>query len=58
MTSDIEVFAAAGEKNILAGRMYPHFRRGSESASFIYDDKYLANPDAYELDPALPLSAC
>ncbi len=55
MTNDIEVFVADGERNILAGRMYPHFRRGSESASFIYDDQYLANPRAYQLDPALPL---
>ena len=37
------------------GRMYSHRRRGSESASFVYDDRFLANPDAYALDPALPL---
>lgn len=55
MTDNIEVFVVIGEKNIFAGRMFPHYRRGSESASFIYDDKYLANPGAYELDPALPL---
>ena len=51
VSNDIEVFVADGERNILAGRMYPHFRRGSESASFIYDDQYLANPRAYQLDP-------
>ena len=55
VSNDIEVFVADGETNILAGRMYPHFRRGSESASFIYDDQYLANPGAYQLDPVLPL---
>jgi serine/threonine-protein kinase HipA len=55
MTDYIEVFVAIGGKNIFAGRMYPHYRRGSESASFIYDGKYLGNPEAYELDPALPL---
>ena len=55
MTGDIEVFVADGERNILAGRLYPHLRRGSESASFIYDNEYLANPGAYQLDPALPL---
>lgn len=55
MTSDIEVFVAVGERNILVGRLYPHHRRGSESASFIYDNKYLASTDAYELDPGLPL---
>src|ERR1700722_4326928 len=55
VSNDVEVFVADGETNILAGRMYPHFRRGSESASFIYDDQYLANPRAYQLDPGLPL---
>ncbi len=55
MRSDIEVYVALGERNLLAGRMYPHRRRGSESASFVYDDRYLADPDAYALDPALPL---
>lgn len=55
MTDDIEVFVAVGKRNTLAGRMYPHSRRGSESASFIYDDRYLATPDAYQLDPVLPL---
>jgi serine/threonine-protein kinase HipA len=55
VSNDIEVFVADGERNILAGRMYPHLRRGSESASFIYDNEYLANPGAYQLDPALPL---
>lgn len=55
MTDYIEVFVAVGERNILAGRMYPHYRRGSESASFVYDDKYLTSGEAYELDPGLPL---
>lgn len=54
MTAVIEVYSAEGSRDVLAGRMYPHFRRGTESASFIYDDKYLASPDAYELDPGLP----
>src|SRR5450755_799409 len=35
--------------------MYPHRRRGIESASFVYNDRYLADPDAYALDPGLPL---
>ena len=55
MSSDIEVHVAVGEKNILAGRLYPHSRRGTESASFIYNDRYLADPDAYALDSGLPL---
>ena len=53
--SDIEVYVAVGEQNLLAGRMYPHRRRGIESVSFVYNDRYLADPDAYALDPGLPL---
>jgi serine/threonine-protein kinase HipA len=55
VNSDIEVHVALGDRNLLAGRMHSHRRRGSESASFVYDDRYLADPDAYALDPALPL---
>jgi serine/threonine-protein kinase HipA len=55
MSDDVEVHVAVGEKNVLAGRMYPHHRRGVESASFVYNDRYLADPDAYALDPGLPL---
>jgi len=55
MSDEIAVYVAVGERNLLAGRLYPHRRRGIESASFVYDDRYLAHPDAYALDPALPL---
>jgi serine/threonine-protein kinase HipA len=53
--SDIEVHVAVGDRNLLAGQLYSHRHRGSESASFAYDSRYLADPDAYSLDPALPL---
>ena len=55
MTSDVTVSVVVGQRNMLAGRLYPQRRRGVESASFVYDDRYLADPDAYALDPALPL---
>jgi serine/threonine-protein kinase HipA len=55
MSDEIAVYVAVGDRNLLAGRLYPHRRRGIESASFVYDDRYLADPDAYALDPALPL---
>jgi serine/threonine-protein kinase HipA len=55
VSNEIEVYVAVGERNLLAGRMYSHQRRGSESASFVYDDRYLADPESYALDPALPL---
>jgi serine/threonine-protein kinase HipA len=57
MTGHIEVFVAAAERNVLAGRLYPHRHRGAESASFVYADSYLAGPESYALDPALPLVA-
>lgn len=55
VSDDVAVYVAAGERNLLVGRLYSHRRRGVESASFIYSDRYLADPDAYSLDPALPL---
>ena len=55
MSSDVAVYVSVGARNLLAGRLYPHRRRGVESASFAYDDRYLADPDGYALDPALPL---
>ncbi len=55
MSTDVDVFVAVGDRNIRAGRLYSHRRRNAESASFIYDDRYLADPRAYALDPALPL---
>jgi serine/threonine-protein kinase HipA len=55
MTDHVEVVVAVGARDLLAGRLYPHNRRGSQSASFIYDDEYLANPESYPLDPGLPL---
>jgi len=55
VSSDVAVYVAVGGRNLLAGRLYPHRRRGVESASFGYDGRYLADPDSYALDPALPL---
>jgi serine/threonine-protein kinase HipA len=55
MSDEITVYVAVSERNLLAGRLYLHRRRGVESASFAYDDRYLADPEAYALDPALPL---
>jgi serine/threonine-protein kinase HipA len=55
MSREVAVYVAIGERNLLAGRLYPHSRRGVESAGFSYDDRYLADPDSYALDPALPL---
>jgi serine/threonine-protein kinase HipA len=45
------------DDEVLAGRLWSHRRRNTESATFAYDAAYLARPTAYELDPALPLVA-
>lgn len=55
MTGTVDVYVALGKRDLFAGRLYHHHRRGVESASFIYSDGYLADPDAYALDPSLPL---
>jgi len=37
------------------GRLWTHVRRGRESATFEYDDTWLANPERFALEPALQL---
>src|SRR5450756_497250 len=55
--TEVEVVVQIGGEDVLAGRLWSHRRRGSESATFSYTTEYLARRDAYELDPMLPLSA-
>jgi len=55
--TDAQVWVAMGAEDVLAGQLYSHRRRGAESASFVYNEPYLARADAYALDPALPLLA-
>ncbi len=50
-----EVVVAMGAEDVSAGLLFSHRRGGRESASFSYDPAYLARPDAYALDPSLPL---
>ena len=57
MSDEVDVFVSVGERNVRAGRLYPHRRGAVESASFVYADTYLADPASYALDPALPLVA-
>jgi serine/threonine-protein kinase HipA len=54
VSEDVAVYLAAGGRDLLAGRVHPGVRDG-ESISFAYADGYLASPDAYALDPALPM---
>ena len=57
MTSEVDVVASLAGTDVVAGRLHSHRRRATESATFYYDQTYLARPDAYALDPALPLVA-
>jgi serine/threonine-protein kinase HipA len=52
----VDVHARIGGRDVPAGRLYSHRRRGAESATFTYDEGWLASPQSYELDPQLPLS--
>lgn len=53
----VEVVVQINDEDVLAGKLWSHRRRNSESSTFAYDDAYLIRPDAYALDPALPLVA-
>jgi serine/threonine-protein kinase HipA len=55
--AEAEVVVQIEGADVLAGRLWSHRRRGSESATFSYATEYLAHRDAHELDPALPLVA-
>ena len=52
----VEVVVQLGAEAAVAGRLWSHRRRGTESATFSYAPEYLVRADAYEIDPALPLS--
>lgn len=53
--SSVEVVVQIAGADVLAGRLWAHRRRNAESQTFAYVPDYVARPDAYALDPALPL---
>lgn len=53
----VDVHVAVDGADLRAGRLHGHAGRGAESATFTYADTYLADPRAYALEPALPLTA-
>jgi len=55
--SEVDVIVQIGGEDVLAGRLWSHRRRGTESATFSHGAGYLAHPAAYRLDPLLVLSA-
>ncbi|HXL88872.1 MAG TPA: type II toxin-antitoxin system HipA family toxin [Streptosporangiaceae bacterium] len=52
----VEVTVEIEGQELVAGTLWLHDQR-TETATFRYSDSYLANPDSYDLDPALPKSA-
>jgi len=56
MPENIDVTVQIDDTDILAGTLFTRASRGVESSTFRYSSTYLSRPDAYELDPSLPLS--
>ncbi|MBX3289984.1 MAG: type II toxin-antitoxin system HipA family toxin [Acidobacteria bacterium] len=54
---EIYVSISLGEENHLVGRLWCHYRKGRESASFEYDQSWLENKERFALEPALALTA-
>lgn len=52
----VEVTVDVGGQELLAGTLWIN-ERGGQAATFRYADSYLASPDSYDLDPALPKAA-
>ncbi|ADB35452.1 HipA domain protein [Kribbella flavida DSM 17836] len=50
----VDVWVQIDGRDVLAGQLNSHYGRGAESATFLYDPGYLADPLAYDLEPALP----
>jgi serine/threonine-protein kinase HipA len=52
----VEVSVETGGRELTAGTLWVH-DRGGQTSTFRYADSYLASPDSYDLDPALPRSS-
>jgi serine/threonine-protein kinase HipA len=55
MSEDLDVALDLGGETVNVGVARMHRRRGNITTDFTYDPAYLANPDAYAIDPALHL---
>ena len=53
--SEIFVYISLEGKDVLAGKLWFHNRKGRESASFECDKDWLNNPERFALEPALQL---
>ncbi len=57
MSSHIYVSISLGDEIYLVGRLWCHYRKGRESASFEYDQNWLEHKERFALEPALALTA-
>ncbi len=55
MEKEVLVYVDLGGTPHLVGRLWTHFRKDRESASFEYDKSWLAHPERFSLEPALKL---
>jgi serine/threonine-protein kinase HipA len=53
----VEIHVGLGGREIRAGSLYCHRRRGTESSTFTYTPEYLSAEGAFALDPELPLGS-
>lgn len=53
--ADVQVWVDLAGTPTMAGRLFAHRQGRTESASFVYDPRWLSSDDAYALDPGLPL---
>lgn len=47
------VHISLGEENVRVGKLWFHYRKGRQGASFEYDGKWLEHPEKFALEPAL-----
>lgn len=55
MERELFVYVDMDGAPVLAGRLWTRLRQRAESATFLYDADWLAHPDHFALEPALPL---
>lgn len=57
MDRDLDIHLDWQGTTLLIGRLYARSRGSKETSTFEYDTSWLAHPEAFALDPALPLQS-
>lgn len=52
-TGELFTYVATAAEPVLVGRLWARASKGSESATFLYDDSWLAHAERFALEPAL-----